>query len=498
MMPSVTRPPGLRLLLTCLLLPAALGLAGGTDRNSTAEPFDGLTLVNALTSSTMRLVANDGRTVNVWHCGKPVAYMPYLMPDSTVWRPGRHPNPQLHPGAWGGLIERYNWHGDIIQSFEWSGPDHIQHHDIYPMPNGNVLVLSVDRRTREEARAAGRVDIATDHLWSEMIVEYDPYTHTVVWVWRLWDHLIQDVDSTLPDYGKVSEHPGRLDINVGAIQAPGDWIHLNAVDYWEEEDLVIISSNRLSELYVIDHSTTTEEARGSAGGRHGRGGDFLYRWGNPQNYGRGGPADQRFFTVHGVNSIRPGLPGEGNILAFNNGNRPDSQYSSVEEIIPPRDSLGRFILPPDSAFGPTEPVWVYADPGAFYSPSYSGAFRLPNGNTLITEGVRGRVFEVTPGGEVVWTYNLGAQTGRVQKHPWRFAHQSEPFPAPGVRPSVISGTLLLPASSPRAELLDASGRRAARLRSGANSIAHLRPGVYFVRQAATGEQPVTTKILLTR
>ena len=40
----------------------------------------------------------------------------------------------------------------------------------------------------------------------------------------------------------------------------------------------------------------------------------------------------------------------------------------------------------------------------FFSPYISGAQRLPNGNTLICEGVHGRIFEVTPARDVVWEY----------------------------------------------------------------------------------------------
>jgi len=485
--------PGSRSALPALVL-AVLTLA------ASAEPFDGLTLVNPLASNTMRLITNDGRTVNTWHCGKPVSYMPYLMPDSTVWRPGLHPAPQLRPGACGGLIERYNWAGDVIQSFEWSGPDHIQHHDIQPLPNGNILVLSLDRYTRAEAEAMGRLDISTDHIWSEMIVEYDPFADSVVWEWRLWDHLVQDVDSTKPNHGVIAEHPHRLDINAGMIHSTGDWIHANAIDYCAEEDLVVFSSHRLHEFYIIDHSTTTEEARGSTGGRHGKGGDILYRWGNPQNYGRGTSADQRFFVVHGVNFIEAGLPGAGNILAFNNGDRPgtSNDYSSVEEIAPPRDSAGGFYIHPDSAFGPEEPVWMYSNPGTFYSNHLSGAFRMPNGNTFMIEGTKGYITEVDSTGTVVWNRPLGGQTGRAIKYHRDFSvgTREEPEtrgPKPEWRlPTIVRGSLLLGAGHnpiltgesglcPKPALLDISGRKVMELQSGENDVRHLRSGVYFAR-----------------
>ena len=77
-----------------------------------------------------------------------------------------------------------------------------------------------------------------------------------------------------------------------------------------------------------------------------------------------------------------------------------------EEFVETLDQLGvtHVIWLPDSAFGPTAPVWSYTNPSTFYSNHLSGAQRLPNGNTLITEGTSGHLFEVTPEGEVVWEY----------------------------------------------------------------------------------------------
>ena len=48
--------------------------------------------------------------------------------------------------------------------------------------------------------------------------------------------------------------------------------------------------------------------------------------------------------------------------------------------------------------------WPHAALSFFYSPFISGAQRLPNGNTLICSGVKGRLFEVTRDGEIVWEY----------------------------------------------------------------------------------------------
>jgi len=296
----------------------------------------------------------------------------------------------------------------------------------------------------------------------------------------------------------VREHPERLDINLGSVRQGGDWMHCNTVDYNAARDEVILTSNHLSEIYVIDHSTTTEEARGSTGGRHGKGGDFIYRWGNPQNYRRGTSADRVFYTAHGANWIRPGMLGAGDILVLNNGDRPGTSgdSSSVIQLTPPLDSSDRYYIHPDSAFGPSSPTWRYSNGRTFYSQHLGGAYRLPNGNTLAVLGTTGMVHEITPAHQVVWTLNTGGQVGRATKYPRDFASGAvEESPNCAVRsakdrPTIVRGVLLLGAghdpnvrhsgSCPKPVLLDAIGRTVLDLTPGANDLGRIAPGVYFV------------------
>jgi len=401
-----------------------------------AQVYDGLAIYNPVYSRTVSLIDTNGRTLNSWNCTTTPGYTVYLNPDSTIWRPGAYPGAVMRGGVYGGLMERYDWHGNVIQSFLWSDSFHQQHHDIHPMDNGNVLVLAWARKTQAEARAMGRVNV-TGEMWPEEIIEYDPVADSAVWIWRVWDHMIQDVDSTKPNYGVVRDHPELIDINLGTLFMYGDWIHANIVEYNRERDEIVFCSHFLNELYVIDHSTTTEEAAGHTGGRRGKGGDILYRWGNPKNYRRGDSSDQRFFVVHGANWIEPGLVGEGNLLVFNNGDRPGSgnDYSTVEEITPPLDSAGNYYLHPDSAFGPAAPTWVYRNTG-FYSAHMGGAYRLPNGNTFITEAVSGRLFEVTYDKQVVWQRMTTSWNGRAIKYPRDFASGAAE-PGPVVSPALL-------------------------------------------------------------
>jgi hypothetical protein len=397
------------LLLLCLM-------AAGS-----AQVSDGLAIYNPVYDRTVSLMDTNGQIIHSWSCTTTPGYTVYLMPDSTIWRPGAYSGAVMRGGVYGGQIEQYDWQGNVIRSFLWSDSNHQQHHDIHPMENGHILLLAWARKTQAQAQAMGRVNV-TGEMWPEEIVEYDPDADSAVWIWRVWDHVIQDVDSTKPNFGVVRDHPELIDINVGDLFFYGDWIHANIVEYNDERDEIVFSSHFLNELYVIDHSTTTAEAAGHTGGRRAKGGDILYRWGNPMNYRRGDSTAQHFFVVHGANWIEPGLVGEGNILVFNNGDRPGTvnDYSSVEEIAPPLDSNGNYYLHPDSAFGPEGPSWIYQDPGDFNSAHMGGAYRMPNGNTFITEAVSGRLTEVTHDGQVVWQHSTTAWNGRAIKYPRDF------------------------------------------------------------------------------
>ena len=216
------------------------------------------------------------------------------------------------------------------------------HHDIEPMPNSNVLCIAWEVKSSSDATAAGRSQAST--IWPDSIIEVQPQGTsggTIVWEWHAWDHLVQDYNSSRANYGVVADHLELIDVNLGGGSGAwgSDWMHMNGVSYNPQTDQIVFSSHYLNELYVIDHSTTTQQAAGHTGGRYGKGGFS-------QNYDRGASGSQVFYAVHNACWIPSGLPGAGNIVAFNNGS-----YSTIEEIIPPLDSSGNFILDPGSAYG---------------------------------------------------------------------------------------------------------------------------------------------------
>ncbi len=380
-----------------------------------AVPFDGLTLFNTtMGNGTNRtsLINNDGQTVQEWNDLAPIASTPYLLPGGELLRPCRvQPPPPMTGAAYGGRVQRFTYEGELLWNFRFSDQDNQPHHDICPMPNGNVLIVAWERKTQQEGQAMGRQNLNSE-IWPTQIVEVQPTgpeSGEIVWEWHLWDHLIQDISPSLPNYGVISEHPEKIDINKGNIHPQnGDWIHVNALDYHPELDQIVMSSNTLDEIFIIDHDTTTEEAAGPAG-------DFLYRWGNPSNYER--PGQHVLWNVHGVNWIDDGLPGEDNLLLFNNGN--DDSTSDLIEFIPPLLPDGTYEIGEDQPYDPLpgDYVFFYEEPG-FHGDHLCGVYRLPNGNTIATNGPGQEIREIDTDGNTVWQYFTPESLMRAVKYPW--------------------------------------------------------------------------------
>ena len=390
-------------------------------------------------TSTTYLVDQDLNELNTWtHGDQRPASMSYLLQDSTILFPSQIENPTMESGGVGGLIQHLDWDNNILWEYAISDYNYQHHHDIELMPNGNILVLAWERKTLQQALEAGRQIIETplQQIWSEVIFEIEPVgsnSANIVWKWHLWDHLIQDIDSSLSNYGIISEHPELLNINLGEVgfgmsatgSLNGDWIHFNSIHYNPHLDQIILSSRTLSEIYIIDHSTTTAEAASHSGGNSGKGGDFLYRWGNPQNYNRGDSAERILNSQHSVNWIERGYPGEGSIIIFNNVHYANN--SAVIEIAPPlnTDSLTYYIQE-GQPYGPETWDWMYYNNDYLSSNIQSGAFRLENGNTFITEFDDSKMIEVTYEGDIVFEHSTGMNNriNRSKKYPSNYLEPS--------------------------------------------------------------------------
>ncbi|MCP4683651.1 MAG: arylsulfotransferase (ASST) [Desulfobacterales bacterium] len=388
-----------------------------------ATPSDGYNLFSPLGSKTTYLMDNDGDILHSWSGNYRPGNAVYLLDDGTLLRTANTRDTMFNEGGAGGRVEHFNWDGDQLWEFEYRGNQYRLHHDIETLPNGNVLMIAWELKSEAEAIAAGRNPslLRDGELWPDHVIEVEPTGPSggnIVWEWHVWDHLIQDYDATKENHGVVADHPELIDLNY-ARNSGADWNHINSIDYNADLDQIMLSVHGFSEIWVIDHGTSTAEATGHTGGDSGRGGDLLYRWGNPQAYDAGGALDQQLFVQHDAKWIGSGLPGEDNILIFNNGQgRPDGNYSSVDEIVPPVNPDGSYVLATGASYGPDAPLWSYtATPVTdFYAQNISGAQRLPNGNTLICRGPDGLFFEVTTSGEKVWEYDYDGAVFRVERY----------------------------------------------------------------------------------
>jgi hypothetical protein len=413
---------------------------------------DGYVMFAVPNSASVYLINRKGEVVHDWkgNYGSPERSA-YLNDDGSLFQNAADPDfPVFTGGGEAGRLQKITWDNKILWDFEYANEQYLHHHDFVVMANGHILAIAWEAKTANEVLAAGRKPklIPKAGLWPDKIVEIEPQGQRggkIIWEWHVWDHLIQDYDAKKTNYGKPADHPELLDFNVGDTLPPlitqdsmdilraqgrmpwrnqtpenmgSDVYHINAINYNADLDQITFSSPSLSEIFIIDHSTTTKEAAGHKGGRSGKGGDFLYRWGNPQNYRRGDFTDEKLFGQHNIQWIEKGKPGEGNLLVFNNDikNRDTMNYSAIYEITPPIDKNGNYTIEKGKSFGPEKAVWTYIAPDSisFWSSFISGAQRMNNGNTFICEGARGRFFEVTKEGKIVWEY-LNPYRGDVRK-----------------------------------------------------------------------------------
>jgi len=402
---------------------ATIGLLSSTPANE-----DGYVLFAPNFGTTTYLIDKCGYQVHSWPNTHQPGQSVYLLEDGHLMRTGRLMNQTFNAGGLGGIIEKIDWEGNVVWSYTISSTSECQHHDIHPMPNGNVLAIAYELKTVAQATDAGRdPGQLGNSFWSEKIMEIQPTGTTggtIVWEWHAWDHLVQSFDPTKANYAQVADHPELLDVNFGGGTS-SDWLHCNGLDYNEALDQIVLSCHNHSEIWIIDHSTSTAEAASHAGGNSGKGGDFLFRWGNPQVYGHGAVADQTFFGQHNPTWIRPGLQDEGKLMVFNNGvQRPGGNYTTVDVISPVIEASGQYAMDMNQAYLPQETSWMYSPTPSFYAMNISGAHRMANGHTLICSGPQGNFIEIDYAGNTVWSYKspvgqngtIGTQGGNVNQN----------------------------------------------------------------------------------
>lgn len=365
--------------------------------NVNEDKSNGYTLFNTLVNDKVYLINNCGEAVRQWDFSGGVSRQAYLLENGNLLQGN------------GAKADIRDWNNNILWSLDYMEAFGFQtHHDLEPLPNGNFLVLITDSYTNTEMFAEG-MDTAysEDTLLLDRIVEIEPQgtdSANIVWEWKLFDHLVQDFDASKSNFGTIGDNPQLLDMNFDNGNG-SNRIHTNAIDYNEDLDQIVISARHLSEVFIIDHSTTTAEAASHSGGDYGKGGDFLWRWGNPEVYDQGTVADRKLGRQHDVKWIEDG-PHQGKISVFcNDGYGSDLTASSIH-IIDQNDNDGVYAL--DSGkFIPTNYFWSYDGTilgKVLLESSRSGVQIMSNGNALINETSIGRITEIDSSGNVIWVY----------------------------------------------------------------------------------------------
>ncbi len=302
----------------------------------------GYTLFCPVRGNRATLLDEAGRVVWRWHHPDGIQHA-HLLPGGSLLIQTQPPDDAEGAEQIGGsaaALVELDWDSNVV----WRYDNPYQHHDYRRLPNGHHLVLGwrkLPDGVQEQIRGGFSDPEDPERMWGDVVLEVDRAGRTVH-EWRSWEHLSYDEDVICP------------------LESHKEWTHANSIDVLPDGRW-LLSFRLTSTIAIVD------PARGA----------IVWRWG-PEEL-----SHQHAATW---------LAESGHILLFDNGchRRGMPSFSRVVELDPERRDV----------------VWSYrADVVlAFYSFMISGADRLPNGNTLVTEGATGRIFEVTPARDTVWEY----------------------------------------------------------------------------------------------
>ncbi len=365
-----------------------------------AQQWGNHTLYATQNGTSASIMDTNGVVTHSWTFATQTAYSTYLLQGGIILRSVKKPGVSFSGGPISGEFQKVDWNGNILWDYSYSSTNYVSHHDICAMPNGNVMVIAYDRKTAAQVTAAGCT--YNQEMWPESIVEIQQTgatTGTIVWEWHLWDHLVQNVNSAAANYQtSIVNNPGLYNINYNLAK---DFMHMNGLDFDPILNQISFSSHFIDEMYVIDHSTTTAEAASHSGGHSGKGGDFLYRYGNPAAYGATGAAVLNI--VHDAHFIPEGVPNTGYLVGFVNNGISASQ-SSVDQVSIPRNGYN-YNLTLGQAYSPSNYTLRHACNG--HTSNQGNSQQLPNGNMLVCMAFLGSIYEVNPAGTTIWTNTPG-------------------------------------------------------------------------------------------
>ncbi len=300
----------------------------------------GFTLVTPITAPYTRLIDMEGNAVHEWRLKSRDANYGRMLPNGNLFSNEREMS--LGPELWAGK-------GGAMREYDWDGNlvwehvDEMQHHDARMLPNGHCIYIAWKKLSKNQAKKVKGGLPGTEMPDGSIlgdVVREVDREGKVVWEW-----FVDDL--------KFKDHV------IGPFAPRHEWAHANTVAPMNNGDILV--SFRVTNTIVC------------IGRKSGKVKWFI--------------RDDQWGGQHDCHQLE-----NGNILMFANGNYAPARhpYSRVVEFKPKSGKL----------------VWEYKDDTTlnFLSPHISGCQRLSNGNTLVCEGGYGRLFEVTPEGELVWQY----------------------------------------------------------------------------------------------
>ncbi|MBX7180643.1 MAG: aryl-sulfate sulfotransferase [Bacteroidia bacterium] len=386
-----------------------------------SQQWGNYTLIAVQNQTSAKLIDTASATYHSWTLSGSTGYSAYMMPGGKLIRSLTAQNNTFMGGGMTGRLQMVDWNGTVLWDYTYSNSSYNLHHDFCPLPNGNILAIAYEAKTAAEVTTAG---CNNSHvMWPDKIVEFQPTgtnSATIVWEWHAWDHLVQDYDASKNNYGVVADHPELLDINYNNTSIVKDWMHMNGIDYNPILDQIAFSCHNLDQIFVIDHSTTTAEAASHSGGLSGKGGDILYRWGDPAHYDAPGTAILN--VVHDAHWIPEGYPNAGYLVGFNNNGVSQNQ-SSVDLVSPPLNGFN-YDWTPGSAFSPSSYTLRQTCNG--HSNNMGNSEQFPNGNMMVCIAQSGTVYEINSAGTQLWTYTANGTIPQAHRYTSCFVSQDAP------------------------------------------------------------------------
>ncbi|MDZ7261793.1 MAG: aryl-sulfate sulfotransferase, partial [candidate division KSB1 bacterium] len=153
-----------------------------TERTICGDAFEGYTLFAPNNSKATYLIDMNGNIVYKWSHNRSGGYAVYLLDNGNILRTAQASNSYINGGGSQGYVQEVDRDGKVVWEFLYSSPTYLAHHDIEPMPNGNVLIIAWEVKSASEAKAAGRKTSST--VWSDHVIEVEKSTSQIVWQWH--------------------------------------------------------------------------------------------------------------------------------------------------------------------------------------------------------------------------------------------------------------------------------------------------------------------------